>query len=248
MPSTSLRWANILIGGFLAGCSDTTLVKKPEHEVEILDGSISGRVCDPSGRTWLVGATAYVNLVDENGVVLDTRLSTTDQEGRWSLTDLPGDTEYTLYVQYGIDILDTQAIWVASGDSVELEEPDCFDPLSIEIAIVTGSYDNFDVVLTPTTAGPPPRVGTFDGLGSWRTDTTMAALCPYAWPWNVLGWPGVNVPAGFTRDGLPLGAQLLGPTCGEERLISLAAQLEDDRHWHRERPPLDAAEEEPVRE
>ena len=103
-------------------------------------------------------------------------------------------------------------------------------------------------MLTPTTAGPPPRVGAFDGLSSWRTDTRMAALCPYAWPWNVLGWPGVNVPAGFTRDGLPLGAQLLGPTCGEERLISLAAQLEDDRHWHRERPPLDAAEEEPVRE
>ena len=42
-------------------------------------------------------------------------------------------------------------------------------------------------------------------------EKAMIAACPYAWPWNVLGWPAVNVPAGFTPDGLPLGAQLLGP-------------------------------------
>ncbi|MCX4820325.1 amidase [Streptomyces sp. NBC_01142] len=95
----------------------------------------------------------------------------------------------------------------------------------------------FDVVLTPTTAAPPPRIGTFDGMSAWRTDTTMAAVCPYAWPWNVLGWPGVNVPAGLTRDGLPVGAQLLGPAGSEERLISLAAQLEADRRWYEKRPP-----------
>ncbi|MEV6394333.1 amidase [Streptomyces sp. NPDC051907] len=95
----------------------------------------------------------------------------------------------------------------------------------------------FDVVLTPTTAAPPTRIGAFDGLSAWRTDTAMAAACPYAWPWNVLGWPGVNVPAGITADGLPVGAQLLGPQGAEERLISLAAQLEADQRWHDRRPP-----------
>ena len=97
-------------------------------------------------------------------------------------------------------------------------------------------FDSYDVLLTPTTAAPPPRIGAFDGLGSWSTDTRMAAMCPYAWPWNVLGWPGVGVPAGFTGDGLPVGAQLLGPECGEEVLISPAAQLEDDRRWYELRP------------
>ncbi|MFF0449776.1 amidase [Streptomyces sp. NPDC004609] len=95
----------------------------------------------------------------------------------------------------------------------------------------------FDVVLSPTTATPPPRVGTFDGLGTWRTNATMAAACPYAWPWNVLGWPAVNVPAGLTAGGLPVGAQLLGPAGSEEKLISLAAQLEADRRWYERRPP-----------
>ncbi|MFF7630032.1 amidase [Streptomyces cyaneofuscatus] len=96
----------------------------------------------------------------------------------------------------------------------------------------------YDVLLTPTTAAPPPRIGTFDRLSAWRTDVTMAAACPYAWPWNVLGWPGINVPAGFTRSGLPVGAQLLGPSRSEERLIALAAQLEDDLRWYEHRPPI----------
>lgn len=97
-------------------------------------------------------------------------------------------------------------------------------------------FDTYDVLLAPTTAAPPPRIGAFDGMSSWRTYLTMASACPYAWPWNVLGWPGVNVPAGFTADGLPVGAQLLGPAGSEPLLISLAAQLEDDLRWFEQRP------------
>ncbi|WP_173267546.1 amidase [Streptomyces pacificus] len=97
-------------------------------------------------------------------------------------------------------------------------------------------FDTYDVLLTPTTAAPPPRIGTFDGLSAWRTNAVMAAACPYAWPWNVLGWPGVNVPAGLTSDGLPVGAQLLGPEGAEGLLISLAAQLEADLRWYERRP------------
>ncbi|MEU8306727.1 amidase [Actinomadura sp. NPDC048955] len=93
-----------------------------------------------------------------------------------------------------------------------------------------------DVVMTPTTAQPPLRVGAFDGAGYHRTQSGVAAACPYAWTWNVLGWPGVNVPAGFTRDGLPIGAQLLGHDSDEATLISLAAQLESVERWHERRP------------
>lgn len=100
-----------------------------------------------------------------------------------------------------------------------------------------GSGSGYDVLLTPTTAEPPPRIGAFDGLSAWRTDVAITEACPYAWPWNVLGWPGINVPAGFTADGLPVGAQLLGPSRSEELLISLAAQLEADQRWYEHRPP-----------
>ncbi|MER5305084.1 amidase [Streptomyces lasiicapitis] len=107
-------------------------------------------------------------------------------------------------------------------------------------------FDTYDVVLAPTTATPPPRIGTMAGLSGWRTDQAMIAACPYAWPWNVLGWPGVNVPAGRVAGGLPVGAQLLGPAGSEPLLISLAAQLEDDRRWHEQWPaPLADAQAAP---
>jgi amidase len=48
----------------------------------------------------------------------------------------------------------------------------------------------------------------------------------------------VNVPAGLTDDGLPVGAQLLGPAGTEGRLVSLAAQLEAVEKWADRRPPV----------
>jgi amidase len=98
-------------------------------------------------------------------------------------------------------------------------------------------FRRFDVVLAPTTARPPMPVGTIDGLSGWETDKAMISYCPYTWPWNVTGWPSINVPAGLTDDGLPVGAQLVGPECREAELIALAAQLESVERWHELRPP-----------
>ena len=102
-----------------------------------------------------------------------------------------------------------------------------------------------DVVLAPTTAAPPLAIGALDGLGGWETDQVCAGACPYAWPWNVIGWPAVNVPAGLTPDGLPVGAQLLGNANSEPTLIALAAQLQAAERWQDRRPtatdPMQAA-------
>jgi amidase len=98
-------------------------------------------------------------------------------------------------------------------------------------------FASYDVILAPTTAAPPPLVGALHRLGGTALDRAMIAACPYAWPWNVLGWPGVNVPAGFVDGGLPVGAQLLGPAGSELRLVSLAAQLESELRWHEQWPP-----------
>ncbi len=93
------------------------------------------------------------------------------------------------------------------------------------------TFRRCDVVLAPTTAAPPLPVGAIDGLSNFQTDQVVAGACPYSYPWNVLGWPGVNVPAGFTGSGLPVGATLLGPHASEALLLSLAGQLEQAERW-----------------
>src|SRR5699024_9718719 len=93
-----------------------------------------------------------------------------------------------------------------------------------------------DVILAPTTATPPPRVEALDGISGWQTDKVITAACPCTWPWNVTGWPSINIPAGFCANGLPLGAQLMGPESSEFRLTCLAAQLEQKCRWARHEP------------
>ncbi|MBV9351215.1 MAG: amidase [Mycobacterium sp.] len=100
-----------------------------------------------------------------------------------------------------------------------------------------GAIFNFvDVVLAPTTAQPPPLAHAFDKLSGLATDRVMIAACPVTWPWNLLGWPSINVPAAFTNEGLPVGVQLMGPANSEGMLISLAAELEAVMGWAAKQP------------
>ena len=93
-------------------------------------------------------------------------------------------------------------------------------------------------MLAPTTAQPPPPARRFDDLGPTGTDRAMIAACPVTFPWNVLGWPSINVPAGFTANGLPIGVQLMGPANSEPLLISLAAELEAINGWADKQPAV----------
>lgn len=97
-------------------------------------------------------------------------------------------------------------------------------------------FNIVDVILAPTTALPPPTVHHFDKRGGLATDRAMIRACPATWPWNLLGWPSINVPAGFTSDGLPIGVQLMGPADSEPLLISLAAELEAVNGWVTRQP------------
>jgi amidase len=99
-------------------------------------------------------------------------------------------------------------------------------------------FNLVDVVLAPTTAQPPPRVRDFDHRGGLSTDRAMIRTCPVTWPWNLLGWPSINVPAGFTYGGLPIGVQLMGPANSEPLLISLAAELEALNGWLMRQPDV----------
>jgi amidase len=92
-------------------------------------------------------------------------------------------------------------------------------------------FDSVDVLLTPTMAQRPPRLGILDHAGTVRASLRSLPAVSYAALWNVAGNPACSVPSGTGTDGLPVGVQLVGPTDGEEVLFSLAAQLERARPW-----------------
>jgi amidase len=98
-------------------------------------------------------------------------------------------------------------------------------------------FADHDVVLTPATATPPPKIGQLQGRGALWTLNAVAGWVPFNGVWNVTGQPAASVPAGFGADGLPRAVQLVGREGDETTLLALAAQLEAERPWEQERPP-----------
>jgi amidase len=94
-----------------------------------------------------------------------------------------------------------------------------------------------DVLLTPATAAPPPRIGQLQGRGALWTLNAVAGMVPYNGVWNVTGQPAASVPAGLGGDGLPRGVQLVVRPHAEATLLSLAAQLQAEHAWTDARPP-----------
>jgi amidase len=98
-------------------------------------------------------------------------------------------------------------------------------------------FDDHDVLLTPATAAPAPRIGQLQGAGALRTLNAVGGWVPYCGLWNVTGQPAASVPAGLGSDGLPRAVQMVGRIGDEATLLSLAAQLESERPWAEQRPP-----------
>ena len=82
-------------------------------------------------------------------------------------------------------------------------------------------FNDVDVILTPTT--PTPAFP----LGAEVSDPiTMYLNDVFTVPANLAGLPGISVPAGLSKQGLPLGLQLLAPSFEEGRLFSVANAIE----------------------
>ena len=133
----------------LAACgSENSVFVKGKEQAGIAPGEIRGRVCSSDGRNWLADATVYTNLIDSEGRLYDTVIAYTDLDGNFTLSDLPGKNDYTVYVDYGGETLETYEVYLDDGETLELEEPECFDPLEVDMAVVTGDYDEFELVLS----------------------------------------------------------------------------------------------------
>lgn len=119
---------------------------------------------------------------------------------------------------------------------------------------LTTFFDSYDLLLTPTLATPPPKIGEFDlpvalqracdALIKTRTAHLLRytkivddmvdenlGWVPYTQLANLTGRPAISLPLHWTADGLPLGVQFVAPLAGESLLIRLAGQLELALPW-----------------
>jgi amidase len=100
----------------------------------------------------------------------------------------------------------------------------------------------YDVVLTPTLALPPVRIGWIrEPEDPWEQHQRAIEFAPFPAPVNVAGLPAVSVPFGWSEEGLPVGVQLVASAGDEPVLLRLSAQIEEARPWADKLPPLPQA-------
>jgi len=97
-------------------------------------------------------------------------------------------------------------------------------------------FDDYDLVMTPVTAAPPPSADISSARGALRSFNEASPYVCYTPTWNYVGQPAAAIPAGFDSGGLPHAIQLAGPPSSEPTIVSLAAQIEAAAPWQRERP------------
>ena len=123
------------------------------------------------------------------------------------------------------------------------------------------AFETFDVLLTPTLASAPPKVGALQPSAAERLQLQVSAalnqpwllralgglqqmadkvfgFIPYTPVFNVTGQPAMSVPLHWNAAGLPIGVQFVGRFGDEATLFRLAGQLERAQPWMQRRPPL----------
>lgn len=109
-------------------------------------GQISGRICDPSGESWLIGARAFVEIDHTGDGVIDQVVEAeTDENGFFKLEGLNQGT-YTVHIEKGSF---TTTIEVElTGYKYEIPETECaVEPP--DIAVISGDYDHIqDIIRT----------------------------------------------------------------------------------------------------
>jgi aspartyl-tRNA(Asn)/glutamyl-tRNA(Gln) amidotransferase subunit A len=107
---------------------------------------------------------------------------------------------------------------------------------------VSGLLDRYDFLVSPTTARPPLDAN-FKAteqviINNQTAGITRQSWTAYQYPFNLTGHPALSLPAGWTRDGLPIGLQIVGRWWGDADVLRLGAIFEQAKPWADKRPPI----------
>lgn len=94
-------------------------------------------------------------------------------------------------------------------------------------ADIVRQMEDVTILLSPVSTGPAFR----HGEGNWRTGDkeNYRETMRYSQWLNLAGFPGVSVPLGKSREGLPIGVQVIGRPYEEELILAVAEAIERGR-------------------
>lgn len=95
----------------------------------------------------------------------------------------------------------------------------------------TDAFKNVNVLMSPTTATPAFKLGQFnqDPVAMYLNDYFTIPNC-------MAGIPALSIPCGFTKKGMPIGFQFIGPRLSESMLYKVAYAYEQSTEWHTQTP------------
>lgn len=92
----------------------------------------------------------------------------------------------------------------------------------------------YDVVLTPTLADEPPRIGHLDPTADYQQIIDrLVDWVSYTPLQNATGEPAISLPLAESASGVPVGMMFAAPVGQEVRLLELAYELEEAQPWRR---------------
>ena len=95
------------------------------------------------------------------------------------------------------------------------------------------AFNEVDLIVTPTTPTPAFKLGekSNDPFQMYLSDIFTISV-------NLAGLPGISVPCGFSKGGLPIGLQLIGRAFEEETMLRAANAYEHATQWHLKKPNI----------
>ncbi|RUY96300.1 amidase family protein, partial [Mesorhizobium sp. M7A.F.Ca.CA.003.01.2.1] len=104
---------------------------------------------------------------------------------------------------------------------------------------IVGDLGAYDLFITPTLTQLPRPLGYYDmsetDIDRYNAKWTDAV---FAFPFNISGQPAISLPLGWSKDGVPIGVQLVGRYGDEATVLAASAQLEQEMPWRGRRPAV----------
>jgi aspartyl-tRNA(Asn)/glutamyl-tRNA(Gln) amidotransferase subunit A len=93
------------------------------------------------------------------------------------------------------------------------------------------AFDSCDAIISPVTPTTPFKLGdmTDDPIKMYLSDI-------FTIPTSLAGLPGISIPCGLSKDGFPIGLQLIGKPFDEASLLNIAYAYEQSTDWHKNIP------------